>query len=157
MREGIGRLQDAAEQPHDTFVAAAVPGNHESKAVAGVDQTIGEIFVLMLKVLREILQTVVAEVAVQLAVQRKILVVEGNVRRAGAFQMKWESDCWPISATAFSTTVSKLVVKATRARPATMSAPNTLLPTERETRSSESRALMYLRCLSLSPPKIFWK
>ena len=87
VRKRVRGLQGAVEQAHDAVVATAVARDDEAEAVGGVDQAVRERLVLLLEVPGEVLQAVVPEVAVQLAVERVLLVVQRGVGGVGAFEV----------------------------------------------------------------------
>src|SRR5690606_4708047 len=76
VRKGVCRLQDLAEQFDNAVVATAVACNDETETIACVDETLREFGVLCRKISRKILQAVVSEIAVKLAVKRVFFIVQ---------------------------------------------------------------------------------
>src|SRR5882757_205422 len=87
MREWVAGAQNRAEKIHDTLIAPAIARHHETKSIASVDQALCEPGVLSRKVARKIFKTVVTEVAVKLAVDRELFVVQSLVGGVRAFEM----------------------------------------------------------------------
>ena len=87
MRERIRRIDRFPEQDHHALIAAAESNDDEAKAARRDFERLRELGDLGGKVCGEIFHAVIAEVAVKLAVERKLLVVEGLDGRARALDV----------------------------------------------------------------------
>src|ERR1035438_1186766 len=75
----VACLQYRAKQIHHALIATAVAGNDKAEPVAGIDQTLGQSRILRGEIRGKVLQTVITEVAVELAVDREFFIVQGLI------------------------------------------------------------------------------
>lgn len=74
--KGVGLFHGFVQERHDTFITAAISGNDKAEAGGSRLHTKRQLLILMLKVGRQILDAIVAEISMQLYVERILLIVE---------------------------------------------------------------------------------
>jgi len=87
MRERIRRAEHRLKQRHHAVVPSAIARDYESESAARVDETLGQIPILRGEIGGKILDAVVAEVSVEFAVDRELLVIERLLRGVRTLQM----------------------------------------------------------------------
>src|SRR4029453_4241429 len=85
--KGIVRGQRFVKKLRDTRVTAAVADNDESEPILAIRGGCRKTVVLFLEIVGKILETVVTEVTMQLAVKRVLLVVESFRRGSRSLEV----------------------------------------------------------------------